>query len=76
MMDKHIPAILAHSYEFSSMKVRSQQELDVLKRIKQHDKVRDAIPKQKLDDTNTPVQVKPICLLMGYMYGILEEADY
>jgi hypothetical protein len=45
MIDKHIPGILAHSYEFANMKVRSKEELDVLKRIKTFDKVKDAIPK-------------------------------
>lgn len=45
MIDKHIPGILAHSYEFAGMKVRSKDELDVLKRIKTFDKVKDAIPK-------------------------------
>jgi len=45
MIDKHIPGILAHSYEFANMKVRSQDELEVLKRIKELDKVKDAIPK-------------------------------
>jgi hypothetical protein len=34
MIDKHIPGILAHSYEFAGMKVRSKEELEVLKRIK------------------------------------------
>lgn len=74
MVDKHIPGILAHSYEFASMKVRCQAELDVLKRIKQFDKVKDAIPKPN-EKRGTAVQVKPICLLMGYMYDILEEED-
>lgn len=45
MIDKHIPGILAHSHEFANMKVRSKEELDVLKRIKTFDKVKDAIPK-------------------------------
>jgi len=49
MIDKHIPGIFAHSFEFSAMKVRSKEELEVLKRIKQHDKVREAIPKPKDD---------------------------
>jgi hypothetical protein len=34
MIDKHIPGILAHSHEFANMKVRSKDELEVLKRIK------------------------------------------
>jgi hypothetical protein len=34
MIDKHIPGILAHSQEFTNMKVRSKDELEVLKRIK------------------------------------------
>jgi len=34
MIDKHIPGILAHSHEFATMKVRSKEELEVLKKIK------------------------------------------
>jgi hypothetical protein len=45
MIDKHIPGILAHSSEFVNMKVKSKDELEVLKRIKQEDKVKEAIPK-------------------------------
>jgi hypothetical protein len=55
------------------MKVRSKEELEVLKRIKQEDKVKDAIPKPNEKKGGQPVQVKPICLLMGYMYDILEK---
>jgi len=74
MIDKHIPGILAHSHEFAGMKVRSKEELEVLKRIKTFDKVKDAIPKPN-EKKGTAVQVKPICLLMGYMYDILEQQD-
>jgi hypothetical protein len=42
-------------------------------RIKQDERVKEAIPKNK--EGHPPVQVKPICLLMGYMYGLLEEDD-
>jgi hypothetical protein len=55
------------------MKVRSKDELAVLMRIKQDERVKEAIPKNK--EGHPPVQVKPICLLMGYMYGLLEEDD-
>jgi len=34
MLGKQIPGILAHSSEFSTMKVRSKEELEILKRIK------------------------------------------
>ena len=74
MIDKHIPGILAHSSEFATLKVRSKDELKVLTRIKQEDKVKEAIPKPN-EKRGTAVQVKPICLLMGYMYDILEKED-
>lgn len=35
--------------------------------------MKDAIPKPS--DKKVNVQVKPICLLMGYMYDILEDQD-
>ena len=74
MLMKHIPGILAYSVEFSQMKVRSQDELDILKRIKQMDAVKEAIPKG--NEKRGPPQVKPICLLMAHMYSALEPSDY
>ena len=47
MLMKHIPGILAHSFEFSTMKVRSKDELEILKRIKEFDQVKEAIPSAK-----------------------------
>ena len=47
MVDKHIPGILAHSSEFIKMKVKSKDELALLKKIKEEDKVKDAIPKPR-----------------------------
>ena len=75
MLMKHIPGVLAHSYEFSQMKVRSKDELEILKRIKELDEVKEAIPTAKQDAKKGPVQVKPICLIMGYMYNIIEKKD-
>lgn len=49
MLMKHIPGVLAHSYEFSQMKVRSKDELEILKRIKELDEVKEAIPTSKQD---------------------------
>lgn len=75
MLMKHIPGVLAHSYEFSQMKVRSKDELEILKRIKELDEVKEAIPTAKQDAKKGAVQVKPICLIMGYMYNIIEKRD-
>lgn len=73
MLGKQIPGMLAQTVEFSLMKVKSKDELSILSRIKLNDEVKEAIPKQKAD--RPPIQVKPICLLMGYMYNILQEED-
>ena len=75
MLMKHIPGILAHSFEFSQMKVRSKDELDILKRIKENDQVKEAIPSAKHEDKKGAVQVKPICLIMGYMLDIIDKKD-
>jgi hypothetical protein len=75
MLMKHIPGILAHSYEFSAMKVRSKEELEILKKIKEYDQVKEAIPSAKQEEKKGPVQVKPICLIMGYMYDIIDKKD-
>jgi len=74
MLGKHIPAIFAHSAEFSLMKVGSQEEFNVLKRIKTFEEVKEAIPKSN-NPNKPPVQVKPICLLMGYMYEIFTKEE-
>lgn len=55
------------------MKVKSKDELAILTRIKLNDEVKEAIPKQKPD--KSPIQVKPICILMGYMYNMLTKED-
>jgi len=73
MLGKQIPGMFAQAVEFSAMKVRSKDELAILSRIKMNDNVKEAIPKQK--PGRAPVQVKPICLLMGYMYGLLKDED-
>ena len=39
------PLFLAQSLEFSQMKVRNDQELNILKSIKSNDLVKEAIPK-------------------------------
>lgn len=49
MTDKEIPGILAHSFEFQRMKVSSKEELDVLKKIKDVQIVKESIPKVKED---------------------------
>ena len=74
MIGKQLPGILSHSAEFSAMRVRNKEELDILKRLREKDEVREAIPKPKGD--KQVVQIKPICLLMGYMYNLIKAEDY
>ena len=73
MQGKHIPGILAQTVEFNRIKPRSKEEIKVLMRIKSDERVKEAIPKKRED--RPEIQVKPICLLMGHMYGLLEESD-
>ena len=63
MTDKHIPGMLSYSMEFSRIAVKDKPELDILKKIKQLDKVKEALPKPTAK--RSIVHVKPICLLMG-----------
>jgi hypothetical protein len=51
------------------MKVSSKDEFEVIKIIKSYDEVKKTISKP--NEKRSPVQVKPICLLMGYMYNLL-----
>lgn len=55
------------------MRVRSEAELAVLKRVRGIEAVKEAIPKASEKRGN--VQVKPICLLVGYMHDILEDSE-
>jgi len=52
---------------------RSEEELSILKRVRSIETVKEAIPKASEKRGN--VQVKPICLLVGYMYDILTEEE-
>lgn len=70
MLGKHVPVIIAHATELRSMKVRSQDEFKVLSKYKSIDVVKEVIPKQ--NDPRFSVQVKPICLIMAYMYDLWE----
>jgi hypothetical protein len=49
MTGKQIPAILANSQELSAMRVRSETELAILRRIRANDVVKEALPKVKKD---------------------------
>lgn len=55
------------------MKPKSKEECALLLKIKQDDNVKECIPKVK--DNQKQIQVKPICLLTGYMYNLLTEED-
>ena len=75
MTSKHIPGIIAQSSELRKLKVRNEAELSILKRIKSEDVVKESIPKAKTKEEQDQIQVKPICLLVGYMYNFLTSAD-
>lgn len=80
MTGKQIPAILAQSQELTRMRVKSEMELNVLKKLKSNDVVKEALPKvAPKKDKNAPelpnIQVKPICLLVGYMNNLLTDEE-
>lgn len=49
------------------MNVRNKPEFEILKRIKAEEVAKDYIKPN--------VQVKPVCLLVGYMYNLLKDED-
>ena len=55
------------------MKVGSKEELALMKKIRNNEKVMKAIPEVGPDER--PIQIKPVCLLMGYIYGILSQEE-
>jgi len=68
-----IPVLLGQGEEFSSMKVGSKQELELMKKIRNNQKIKEAIPETGPDER--AIQIKPVCLLMGYIYGLLTEDE-
>lgn len=68
---KAIPGVLGQGEEFVNMKVRSKKEFEFMQSIKSNPEIKPAIPKQT--EGERAVQVKPICLLMAYMQGSLDE---
>jgi hypothetical protein len=69
---KRIPGMLQFSSEFQAMRVRTKDELAVCKRLREHEKIKQYIP--KINNPRFPeVQVKPIVLLAGFLHGILDE---
>jgi hypothetical protein len=60
------------------MRVRSEAELAVLRRIRGADVVKEALPKVAKDKSGKEppsVQIKPICLLVGHMHNLLNDKD-
>ena len=81
MTGKQIPGILAQSQELSRMRVKSELELKVLQRVRGNEAVKEALPKvpakkDAKDNKEQPnIQVKPICLLVGYMNNLLTDEE-
>ena len=67
MQLKHIPGIFARSVEFSRMKVKSKEELAVFLRIKKFDEIKECLP--------NGVEVKPVCLLLGFMNDLFTKEE-
>jgi hypothetical protein len=74
MQMKDIPGILARSFEFSVMRVRNREEQDIIKKITGIDKFKEFV-NTKEDVRKGPIQLKPICLIAGYMYNVFDKKD-
>ena len=78
---KSILGIICQGYELEGVKVRSVDELKKLKELKERPEVNSIIPKSSIELKNEKeeveevrkIQVKPICLLMAYMHGVLDQ---
>lgn len=71
---KRIPGILQFSKEFQAMEVTNEEEFNLCKKLKAMPEIKPYIP--KLANPNLPkVQVKPIVLLVGHMFGLLKDED-
>lgn len=69
---KRMPGILQFSSEFQGMRVRSKDEVALLKKLREDERIKGYIP--KMNNSKLPeIQVKPIVLLAGFMHGVLTE---
>ena len=71
MSGKNLPGILGQGEEFVKMKVRNKEEFELMSKIKQHPNVVAAMPTKV--EGREAIQVKPICLLMAYMSGMINR---
>jgi len=69
IIGRKIPGMLGQGEEFAKMKVRSQNELNLMKHLKSQPLFTESIPEKKPD--GRVIQVKPIVLLVAYMCGMI-----
>lgn len=57
------------------MQIRSKEEFELCKRLRAHETIKKYIPKLSSSSSLPQVQIKPIVLLVGHMFGLLKEED-
>jgi len=70
MIGQKIPGILAQGEEFAKMKVRNKDELQMLANLKNMPIIQATVPEPI---KGRDVFMKPICILMAYMCGMLQS---
>jgi len=55
------------------MKVSDKQDLALMQRIKTNPEVLSCIPEKSA--MGRAVQIKPVCMLMGYLYGLFSKEE-
>jgi hypothetical protein len=76
VLGKKVPGILCQGLELEKVKVRSKAELQRLSKLKNLPLMQQSLPPLQTvsyDEKEKQIQVKPVLLLLAYMYDILDE---
>ena len=62
-----MPQLLARSIEFQRMRAGSKREAELLRKLRDDERIREMLPKQ-VSKQNRNQNLKPILLILGYLY--------
>ena len=66
LLPKNIPLILSQSREFQAIGAKGQQEVPLLKKLKQNEDIDELLPKVQ-SRTMRDMNMKPLLLILGYL---------
>lgn len=67
MILKNVPLVISKSIEFQALKAASQHELDLLRRLKDDERIAELLPKT-VSRKSAAQNLKPLLLILGNMF--------